>query len=385
MSNASGVGRLRNYVVIGAGVIGAALAAELAGRGVPVTLLDRDVPGRATTGSSFAWYNANTKTPRSYYDRNVAGMRAWAELAVKLDGAAWFRPSGNLEWTVTAEDHAELAERVRRLAAWGYSAEWVTRAAVATLEPAIRPPESVAGFAWFAGEGYLLTEPLVDRLVARSVQCGAIVHVGKPGRAVAVQASGGTVRAVRTADGTEIPADVVVCCAGRWTPEIVAQTGAPARLPLVPWQSAGAEAPGLVVRVGPVAEPVPRRMVHTPEVVLRPHPDRLVQLENPGLRVDLRTPEIVLRDRARELLARGRRLAPGLATAEVVDYRVCVRPIPLDGHPIAGWLPGIGGAYALVTHSGVTLAAHLARLVADELVDGVRVAELAPYRPDRFG
>jgi hypothetical protein len=37
-----------------------------------------------------------------------------------------------------------------------------------------------------------------------------------------------------------------------------------------------------------------------------------------------------------------------------------------------------------VTHSGVTLGAHLAELMTSELMAGTQTAELAPYRPGRF-
>ena len=37
-----------------------------------------------------------------------------------------------------------------------------------------------------------------------------------------------------------------------------------------------------------------------------------------------------------------------------------------------------------MTHSGVTLAAHLAGLITAELIGGAAAAELAPYRPARF-
>ena len=49
-----------------------------------------------------------------------------------------------------------------------------------------------------------------------------------------------------------------------------------------------------------------------------------------------------------------------------------------------GWLPGSSGLYVAVTHSGVTLGAYLAQLIATELASGSAAAELAPYRPDRF-
>ena len=58
--------------------------------------------------------------------------------------------------------------------------------------------------------------------------------------------------------------------------------------------------------------------------------------------------------------------------------------MPADGRSIVGWLPGVGGLYVAVTHSGVTLAAHLAQLITTELVSGAAATELAHYRPDRF-
>ena len=57
--------------------------------------------------------------------------------------------------------------------------------------------------------------------------------------------------------------------------------------------------------------------------------------------------------------------------------------MPVDGQSIVGRLPGAGWLYVAVTHSGVTLAAHLSRLIAAELAAGTARAELAPYRPAR--
>ena len=66
----------------------------------------------------------------------------------------------------------------------------------------------------------------------------------------------------------------------------------------------------------------------------------------------------------------------------MADYQVCVRPMPADGQPIVGRLPGAQALYVAVTHSGVTLAAHLARLIAGDLT-GTPAPELAPCRPAR--
>jgi glycine/D-amino acid oxidase-like deaminating enzyme len=124
--------------------------------------------------------------------------------------------------------------------------------------------------------------------------------------------------------------------------------------------------------------------VHTPEIYLRPHPGGLLHLEAPDAAVDLHTPDPDLRHWAAELLRRAQQAVRGLDQARVVEYRVCVRPMPVDGQSIVGPLPGTHGPYIAVTHSGVTLAAHLSQLIAAEMTDGTQPAELTPYRPSRF-
>ena len=384
----------RNYVVVGAGVLGVCVAARLAEAateaGAQVTLLEQAQPGHAATRSSFAWLNSNNKTPRAYHDLNHAGMRAWAELSrSSADGSgdpAWYRPSGNLEWADSAGGQAELAARVRRLTEWGYPATFVGTAAAAELEPALRLPPPVTEVAWFPEEGYLLTDPMVAHMTGLAGVRGVTVLTGAAGRVAGIGSGGGSgrgsVHSVHTAAGQVIPADVVVCCAGRWAPQVTALASAACPVPLVPWSSPGAEAPGLVVQAGPVSGLA--RMVHAPEVYLRPHSGGLVHLEAPDAAVDLHTPDVKLRAWAKELLRRARLVVRGLDDAEIAGYRVCVRPMPADGHSIVGWVPGTDGLYVAVTHSGVTLGAHLARLISAEVTSGAPAAQLAPYRPARF-
>jgi glycine/D-amino acid oxidase-like deaminating enzyme len=369
----------RRCVVIGAGVLGASIAARLAAAGMGVTLLDQDEPGRGTSRWSFAWVNSNDKGPKPYHDLNHAGLRAWAELAPGLDGAAWYRPAGNLELATSATGRAELAARVRRLTGWGYPARLVDAAEAAGLEPALLSPGPGAAAAWFPGEAYLLTEPLIERLVARAADRGATVLTGDRGRVTGLSPG-----QVRTATGQVFPADEIVCCAGRWTSQLTALASPTWPVPLVAWDTPGSPAPELVVRVGPVTPAAPTRVLHAPEVFLRPHSGGMLHLEAPDTPVDLHTPEAELRSLAAELLHRARRTVRGLDQARIVAYRVCVRPLPADDQSIVGRLPGAGRLYVAVTHSGVTLAAHLSRLIAAELATGAASAELAPYRPDRF-
>ncbi|HEY2278193.1 MAG TPA: FAD-dependent oxidoreductase [Streptosporangiaceae bacterium] len=378
----------RRYVVIGAGVLGVTVGARLAeaaGPAAAVTLLEQNRPAHAATRSSFAWLNANHKLPRAYHDLNQAGLQAWSALAERLGRPDWYRPSGNLEWAVTADAAAELTARVARLAEWGYPAHVISATAAAELEPSLRLPATVAAAAWFPEEGYLLTEPMVADLAARAARHGATVLTGASGHVTGLDVTDGVVRAVRTAAGQVIPADVVVCCAGRWVPELAALAGSDTPIPLVPWVPPGAQAPGLVVQAGPVSQAaVLSRMVHAPDVHFRPHTAGQVHLEAPDVHADLHTGEPALGDLASELLRRAQRVTGVLDSAQVTGYRVCVRPMPVDGQSIVGWLPGVGGLYVAVTHSGVTLGAHLAELMTSELMAGVHVPELEPYRPARF-
>ncbi|MGD0925293.1 MAG: FAD-binding oxidoreductase [Streptosporangiaceae bacterium] len=388
----AGAARQRRCVVAGAGVLGVCLAARLAETGAEVTLLDQDQPGQAATRSSFAWLNSNDKAPRAYHDLNHAGIRAWEQLAGSLGDVAWYRPAGNFEWAASEPGRAELAARVSRLTEWEYPARLISAAEAAELEPSLRLPRPAPEVAWFPGEGYLLTEAMVSDLLARAVGHGATVLTGERGRVTGFEArseaDGGAGDeagwGVRTAAGQVIHADLVACCAGTQVPRLAALAGAACPVPLLPWAEPGATAPGLVVQAGPVTGPGLTRMVHAPEVYLRPHAGGLVHMEAPDAAVDLHTPDAELRRWAGELLDRARRVIHGLDDATVTGYRVCVRPMPADGQSIVGWLPGVEGVYVAVTHSGVTLGAHLAGLVADELLGGAAAAELAPFRPGRF-
>src|SRR3954470_3413223 len=83
----------RDHVVVaGAGIIGASIAYHLAKRGARVTLLERERPAAGTTRNSFAWLNASSKSPRAYYDLNLAGMLGWRRLAIDIG------PSLPVQW-----------------------------------------------------------------------------------------------------------------------------------------------------------------------------------------------------------------------------------------------------------------------------------------------
>ena len=371
---------IRRVAVIGAGIVGAAVARAFASAGVAVTVVEAARPGGGTSAASLAWVNSNRKPPRGYHDFSVRAMREWRMLAADFDRPDWYVPTGSVAWAGSDVERAELAARVARLGDWGYPADSITVADVRHLEPQLRVPDG-AWVAYFPGEAFVHTDRAVDALVADARARGADLVDGV-GAAV-LESTGTRVTALRLPDGRRIQADAYVCCAGWRTPHLLAPLGV--RVPLVPGDTADSTAPGLVARIA-----VPRtllgRVAHAPDLSLRPARTGGLRVDADDIngRVHAGTPPADLERYGRELAARARRIVPGLPADAPVRTDLCIRPLPVDGLPIVGWLPTAGNVYVVVCHSGVTLAPLLARLALADVTGGPH-ADLDPYRIGRFG
>jgi glycine/D-amino acid oxidase-like deaminating enzyme len=127
-------------VVIGAGVVGSAIAYRMSQAGANVTLIDRNGPGTGTSSASFAWLNAFRKPPRGYHRLSAASIRDHRELSDELDGD-WLHLDGALVWCRRAEGDmtAVLEANERTLRSWGYRVEAVSPEIVMKdLEPDLR-------------------------------------------------------------------------------------------------------------------------------------------------------------------------------------------------------------------------------------------------------
>ena len=367
---------MTHLAVVGAGIIGAAVADRLARSGARVTLVDARQPGHGASGTSLAWLNSNAKEPRTYHDLSVQGIEEWRRLAAEFDDPFWYVPTGSIAWTGTDEEASDLTARVARLRDRGYPASELTAARLAELEPHLRLP-SDAHAAFFPAEGFLYGGPAAQALAARAEAHGADLVTDAPVRTV--DADGDSVTGIRLADGRRVTADAYVFCAGVATPGLLAGLGA--TVALLAGDAPGSPAPCLVAHVA-AGTALIRRVVQTPRLSMRPlrQPGLYLEAGDLNATVDVRTGPDVVERHVAELRTRAAAVLPGL---EGGDGRICVRPLPEDGLPIAGWLPGVSNAYLVVTHSGMTLGALLGRLATAELL-GDRQAELDPYRPERF-
>ena len=143
--------------------------------------------------------------------------------------------------------------------------------------------------------------------------------------------------------------------------------------------------PGMLVQTRPLP-PLTDRVVYLPG---GPGPPvHLRQRADGSVLIGERTQETVAGDpgmhHARALLAQAARFFPVLAGVPVDRWWLAYRAMPADRLPIVGPLPWLDSLYLAVSHSGVTLAPVLGRLVAREVADQAPDGLLSPFRPGRF-
>jgi glycine/D-amino acid oxidase-like deaminating enzyme len=365
--------------VIGAGIIGSAVARQFALHGAEVWLLDRDDRADATTRVSFAWLNAHRKREPDYHRLNVAGMAEHHALAAELDPhRRWHFPTGHLEYA-TGPDHADrLAQDVEALRELDYPARWVSREWAQAHEPWVRVPES-AEAAFFASEGFVLPGVLNDALIDHARALG--VDVGLHSEVFGIADHDTHVSVVR-AGFPQLRVDQVVICAGRWTERLTAGLGLP--VPLVAADGPASAATAFQARTAPLPIDI-TGVVTTSAGNFRPDVGGRVvfQAHDLDAEADPNTPAP-----AHVTEEMQRRLSGILRTAgqsvEVESATVGKRALPVDGVPIAGYVDPRRAVYAVATHSGVTLGPLLGRLVAEEVLTGRKTPLLQPFRPDRF-
>lgn len=343
-------------IIVGGGIIGAALARGLCDAGADVLVFDSGAAG--ATGASFGWINASFYLDDHHFALRSAGMEAWRALDVPLNHC------GCLCW----ETEGDAFDRQRdALATLGYAVEEVDKARFAMLEPQVAAPDRALRF---RSEGVADPVATTARLLS-----GVRVVRGVPVTGVATHAE--KVVGVETAQG-RVAADRVIVAAGCASPGLLATVGVD--LPLL-------DRPGVMMRSAPVARCL-THVLATPETELRQDASgRLwaptaAQHQGDAATAPETRPDL-LADRA---VARAGALLPGVPVAWD-QVTLAWRPVPGDQRPVFGPC-GPEGLFTAVMHSGVTLAAITSHLLCAQVLDrphsNTQAHLAAPYDPARF-
>ena len=371
-------------IVIGGGVIGAAVAYRLAQAGTRVVPVEAGRIAEGTSLTSFAWVSACEKIDsESYYRLSLAGVAAHRQLAAEMQThPAWYHTPGVIQWLDAGYEGLALSEsplelKLARLHALGYPAEAIGPAELRRLEPGLHAEAlGASGKAiHYPRDGYVEAPLMIAALIETAIErYGMELRCHAPVRRVLT--SGGRAAGVEIADGQVIEADAVINCAGRWANDVV---GDPAlEIPLAPTL-------GLIAYTAPVGTAI-RKVLRTPNLNLRPDGGGRILLRANDLDEmltgsDLATPDHPV---ARDLALRLGQLVPSLSGIGVEAARIAVRPIPGDGLPCVGQIPGVDNYWVAVTHGGINTSAFIGLVLREEILDGRPAAEYAPYRPDRF-
>jgi glycine/D-amino acid oxidase-like deaminating enzyme len=356
-------------VVVGAGILGCSVAVHLVERGLRPVLIDPERPGQGTSTGSFASISAFGKEPVDYYELACAGMSGWPRFAARLGREIGLRRAGELRWTGDPEQGQLLARKVADARGRGYPVRLIDRAELARLLPDARLGSVTA--ACFAPNDGQVEPPLVlaacrallDEAGVRFLGGRARVHLDDDGVRVEV-------------GGEELRPRTTVLAAGAEAVQVAAAVGL--EVPTV-------ASPGMLIQTRPLP-PITDRVVYVPggpgpAVHLRQRADGSVLVGEGSQETPAADPG---RHHAQLLLAQAARFFPALAGVPVERWWLAWRAMPADRLPIIGPLPWLEGLYLVVSHSGVTLAPVLGRLVAAEVAEQTADGLLAPFRPSRF-
>ena len=346
-----------NIAIVGAGVIGCAIAHELAARGARVSVFERRGVARgaswASAGMLAPWIEAHEHGPLlDLCARSLAMYDDFVE-RVRRDGGAAFeyaRP-GTLEVAFTEEQAAALQRTARHLQATGVRAAWLDAQHARTLEPAIS--ERALGALSIDEHGLVEMPGLVDAIAVAARMRGAIFH--SPADVTKIEpAAGGSVR-LHTADGART-FDHVVAAAGSWVKRL--RLGQTSVRPIK----------GQLVRLRFEAPPA-TRVLWSEACYMVPWRDGTMLVG--ATMEDVGFDETVTASATAHLLESAAALVPSSREAHFIETRAGLRPSPPDesGMPYIGPSPAVPNVTVAAGHfrNGVLLAPMTAMLVGDAL------------------
>ena len=366
--------------MVGAGIVGAAVARELAVRGIGVTLLDRGAVSSGTTGLGEGNVLCGDKDAGPELDLARAGMAVYDELEARLGDEARVRRKGALLVHPEAATWAAEPARLARLGIPG--AELLTPDEVRAAEPELTGP--IHGASFFPGDLQCDPRAIARALVREACAAGATLRECWEVAALA----GGRV-AVHLGDEVLRPRAVVLA-AGPWSAPLAASAGLP--LPLEPRKGQlirlAATRPGMIRHkvvdasyLASVADPAAGLSVST-VVETTWEGDVLVGSTRERRGFDTSVDPGV----SAALLDRAARLFGGLRALRVAGAWAGLRPWLPDHLPAIGPSAAVPGLWVATGHegAGVGLGPVTGVLLAQLYTGEPPIVDPAPFTPDRF-
>ncbi|MBT2400094.1 FAD-binding oxidoreductase [Streptomyces sp. ISL-100] len=379
--------------VLGAGIVGAACARELALAGFRVTVVDRGGPAAATTSHGEGNVLVSDKGPGPELLLAQLSRRLWPEVLGAIAersakgtaavAAVEWEPKGGIVVATTDAGARELARFAGAQREAGVRAEALGPDALAEAEPHVTRDHTAA--LHYPDDAQVQPAGAAVALLTDALAAGAALRSGC--EVLGSVTRGGRLTAVRTSAGL-IDADLFVNAAGPWAGELSARLGAPVDVrprrgdilvttPLPPMVFHKVYDADYVGAVGNSAEDL-----QTSAVVESTRAGSVL-LGSARRRVgfdDRLRPEVLS-----AIAAKALRLFPGLAGVPVMRAYGGFRPYVPDHLPVIGSDPRLAGLWHAGGHegAGIGLSLGTAVLLRDLMLNQPTEIDATAFRVDR--
>lgn len=367
-----------DVAVIGAGVIGAAIARQLALAGCRVTLIDAQDRSREASWAAGGMlaphceFGCGFDRPSPLFELGRASLALYPRLRDELRETTGLdidlRWEGTLLPLLDEEDEEHVARVAALLTRVGVEHRRLSAAEVRREEPALAA--RARGALWVPDQA-VDNRRLWEALVADGRRLGVAVAFGQP--IERIELAGERIVAIHTEQST-FRADEVVLAAGAWSEAIAGLVGFHLRVSPVKGQMLKfAVRPGLV------------------RCVLRRLHDYLVPRSGPellaGATMEFTGFDKALTDEGLAEVHRGAlAMVPALARSPVVERWSGLRPRLADGLPALGRVPGFANLTVATGHfrNGILLTPITGVVICAVLLGQAPPVDLRPFDPGRF-
>ena len=355
--------KTKEAVVIGAGIIGCSIAYELSKRGVKVTLIDKNVPGSACSGSSFSWINATyPKKPYSYNLFSQLGINAFhiVQRELSLD-IKW---NGSLEWSSKIQDQQTLIENVNELKNYPKytSTSIIGYKKAKKLEPYINF-EGNKNIIFSKADGAIDSKDAISKMINAIKKNGGTVLY--PCKFEKIIESNDLFSKVKTSMGILKSENIIFCNGVDIDKSLNINFLKKPR-------------PGVIIKTKPKKNLI-NSIVYGPNIHAHQQSNGRLII---GEQITAPTEQNSL-NHLKRINKHFKNMVRGASDLNPSEILIGWRPIPKDDLPVIGRFKN-KSIYVAVMHSGISLAAIVGNLVTQEIVDEVDSLLLNDFRPSRF-